>query len=80
MDNMELNMEEMEEVSGGKRHFKPEKDREGWTQYRVEQNDNLIKIAKKFGIPDYRKIQEWNPHIDKEKYMIRTGEYLWIKL
>ena len=79
MENKELNLNEMEAVTGGDRHFKPEPDREGWIQHKVEGGETLIRIAKKYNIPDWTKIQEWNPHIDKEKFMIRAGEYLWIK-
>ena len=80
MDNMnELNLEEMEAVTGGKLHFKPEKDRPGWIQHKVSSTDTLIKIANKYNISDWRKIIDWNPHISRETKMIRTGEYLWIK-
>ena len=79
MENMELNLNEMEEVVGGKRHFKPEKDRKGWLQHQVQSGETLIKIANLYGISSYKKIIEWNPHIDPETNMIRAGEYLWIK-
>ena len=39
----------------------------------------LIRIANKYGISDWRVIRKWNPHINPETNMIRTGEYLWIK-
>ena len=80
MDNMkEMNIEELEEVTGGKQHFKPEKDRKGFIQHKVTATDTLIRIANKYGISDWRKIREWNPHINPETNLIRTGEYLWIK-
>ena len=79
MENKELNMEEMEQVSGGKRHFEPENDVPGWIQYKVAPGDTLSKIAGKYGIQDWREIRKWNPHIDEKTNMIRTGEYLWIK-
>ena len=79
MDNMELNVNELEEVTGGKRHFKPEPDKPGWILHKVSATDTLIRIANKYGISDWRKIRQWNPHIDKTTNMIRTGEYLWIK-
>ncbi len=78
-EKMELNLEEMEDVSGGKRHFEPLPDRAGWIQHKVSATDTLIRIANKYGISNWRKIIEWNPHINKETNMIRTGEYLWIK-
>ena len=81
MDNMnEVKLEELEEAAGGKRHFSPEPDRPGWLQHKVTATDTLIRIAERYGIADWRKIREWNPHINKETNMIRTGEYLWIKL
>ena len=80
MDNMnELNLNELEEVTGGKIHFEKEPDKPGWTQHKVSSTDTLIKIAKKYGISDWRKIRDWNPHINHETNMIRTGEWLWIK-
>ena len=84
MDNNELNVnelnaDELEEVSGGKIHFEPEPDKPGWIQHKVTATDTLIRIAKKYGISDWRKIRDWNPHINKTTNMIRTGEYLWIK-
>ena len=79
MENKELNLNEMEAVTGGDRHFKPEPDRKGWLQHKVEAGETLIRIANHDGIKDWHKIREWNPHINKSTNMIRTGEYLWIK-
>ncbi len=79
MDNMELNLNEMEEVVGGKRHFSPEPPKAGWLQHKVVPGDTLIRLAKKYNIADWRKIREWNPHIDHKTNMIIDGEYLWIK-
>ena len=76
---VELNPEEMEEAAGGKRHFEKQPDKDGWIQHKVAPSDTLIKIAKKYGISDWRKIRDWNPHIDHNTNMIRTGEWLWIK-
>ena len=78
MDN-ELNLNEMEAVSGGKQHFSPEPDRPGWIQHKVTHTDTLIRIANKYHISDWRKIREWNPHINPKTNMIIDGEYLWIK-
>ena len=75
----ELNAEEMEEVSGGRITFKKRQDKAGWIQHQVTATDTLIRIANKYGIKDWRKIREWNPHIDPKTNMIRTGEWLWIK-
>jgi len=79
MGNMELNLNEMEKVVGGDRHFKPEADKDGWIQHKVVPGDTLIRLANKYNISDWRKIREWNPHIDKTTNMIIDGEYLWIK-
>ena len=80
MENVEMNLNEMEEVSGGKSHFAPQKDKAGWIQHKVEPGDCLIRLAKKYHSPDWRMIREWNPHIDKTTNIIVNGEYLWIKV
>ena len=79
MEDMELNLNDMEEVAGGKRHFKPEKDKKGWLQHKVGPGDTLIRLAKKYNVPDWKLIRDWNPHIDHTTNMIIDGEYLWIK-
>ncbi len=79
MENMELNLNEMEEITGGQIHFKPEKDKKGWLQHKVVAGDTLIRIANKYKVPDWKLIREWNPHIDHKTNMIINGEYLWIK-
>ena len=81
MDNTnELNLNEMEEVTGGKIHFKPEAARGGnWIQHKVGPGDTLIRLAKKYNVSDWKLIREWNPHIDHKTNMIIDGEYLWIK-
>ena len=83
MDNLnekvELNEGELESVTGGKISFEKRPDRAGWTQHKVTATDTLIRIASQYGIGDWRKIREWNRHINPETNMIRTGEWLWIK-
>lgn len=83
MDNLnekiELNEEELGDVAGGKRSFTKRADRDGWTQHQVTATDTLIRIAEHYGISDWRRIRDWNPHIDHNTNMIRTGEWLWIK-
>ena len=78
-ENREVNLEELDEVTGGRLHFTKEPDRPGWFQHQVQRKDTLIRIAEKYGIKDWKKIREWNPHINPETNMIRDGEYLWIK-
>ena len=79
MEAVELNMEEMADAAGGAQHFTKQADKAGWIQHKVVAGDTLTRIAKKYGIGDWRKIREWNPHIDHKTNMIITGEYLWIK-
>ena len=80
MENMnELNLNEMEQIVGGDRHFKPEPDKKGWLQHKVVPGDTLIRLAHKYNIPDWKMIRDWNPHINKTTNMIIDGEYLWIK-
>ena len=79
MNLTELNLNELKTISGGKLHFKPEKNRSGWIQHKVSATDTLIRIARHYGISDWHKIIDWNPHISRKTNMIRTGEYLWIR-
>ena len=76
---VELSAEEMDAIAGGKISFTKRKDKDGWIQHKVVSTDTLIRIAKKYGISDWRKIREWNPHIDHKTNMIINGEWLWIK-
>ena len=78
-DMNELGSVELDAVVGGKRHFAPEKERPGWLQHKVGPADTLIRIANNYHIPDWRKIREWNPHINHHTNQLFTGEYLWIK-
>lgn len=78
-EKVELNEEELESVAGGKISFVKRPDKAGWTQHKVTATDTLIRIASQYGIGDWRKIREWNRHINPETNMIRTGEWLWIK-
>ena len=80
MENIkELNLDELEKVTGGKLHFKKQPEREGWIQHEVKATDTLIRIAKQYDIPDWRQIRNWNPHINHETNLLHTGEWLWIK-
>jgi hypothetical protein len=79
LNNVELKEEELEEVSGGKISFEKRPDKAGWIQHKVTASDTLIRIANQYGISDWRKIRDWNPHISHKTNMIRTGEWLWIK-
>ena len=79
-NGIELNEEELEQISGGKISFVKRPDRAGWIQHQVQRNDTLIRIAKRYGIANWRNIRDWNPHINHNTNMIRTGEWLWIKI
>ena len=75
----ELQVEELENVVGGDACFKKRKDKAGWKQHQVKAGDTLIRIANQYGIKDWKRIREWNPHIDPKTNMIINGEWLWIK-
>jgi len=75
----ELSVEELENVAGGRISFEKRPDKDGWIQHKVTATDTLIRIANQYGIADWRKIRDWNPHIDHKTNMLRTGEWLWIK-
>ena len=75
----ELNLNELEGAAGGTRHYTKEADKEGWLQHKVGPGDTLIRLAKKYNVPDWKLIRDWNPHIDHKTNMIIDGEYLWIK-
>ena len=78
MENNELNLNQMEEVTGGKRHFEKEADKPGWIQHQVSATDTLIRIANQYNVPDWTLIRTWNPHINPKTNLIVDGEYLWI--
>ena len=69
INETELNAEDMEEVSGGAFRVPPAK--EGFMIYQVQYGENLTRIAQKF-LKD-------NPRI-KDKNLIRTGSYLYIRM
>ena len=78
-NTVELNVNELENATGGKISFEKRPDKAGWLQHKVGPNDTLIRIANKYSIDNWRKIIDWNPHINRQTNMIRTGEWLWIK-
>lgn len=79
MDNMnELNLNELEEVSGGKGGSKtvlPRKD--GFICYQIESGDTLGKIAKWYNTT-VDKIMAANVGIIKDKNDISAGRYIYI--
>ena len=76
MDNKELNMNEMEAVTGGERHFKPEKDRAGWLQHKVEGGETLIRIANRYRTT-VNYLMDINPTITN-KNDITAGYYMYV--
>ena len=76
INETELNAEDMEEVSGGAFRVPPAK--EGFMIYQVQYGENLTRIAQKFNTT-VNKILKDNPRI-KDKNLIRTGSYLYIRM
>ena len=81
MDNMEeLNLEQIEEVTGGKNEMgmetKPKKMKAGCILYKIKRGDTLGKIAKAHGTT-VKKIMAKNPNIVNEN-LIGMGCWLWI--
>ena len=73
-ENKELNLEEMNEVSGG---YKKPAAKEGFIIYQIVKGDVLSRIARKFNTTEAM-IMAWNPKI-KNKNLIYAGDYLYIK-
>ena len=73
----ELNLNEMEEVSGGKGGSPTELPaKSGYTVYRIVGSDNLTKIAKRYGTT-VKAIKAANPTIDNPNF-IRAGFWIYI--
>jgi len=79
MDNMkELNLNELEEVSGGKggsKEILPRK--EGFICYQIEKGDTLGKLAKRFGT-SVAKIMDANVGLINNQNDISRGRYIYI--
>ena len=73
-ENKELNLEEMDQVTGG---YKKPAEKEGFIIYQIVKGDALSKIAKKFNTTESL-LMTWNPNI-KSKNLIYAGDYLYIK-
>ncbi len=77
MENMELNLNEMENVNGGRGGsptMLPVK--EGFLVHQIASGENLTRIARKFGTT-VKAIMAANPTIDSANF-IRTGYYIYI--
>ena len=79
-DMSELNLEEIEQVAGGKNEMgletKPKKKKAGCKLYQIKKGDTLGKIAKANGTT-VAKIMELNPNI-KNRNLINIGCWLWL--
>ena len=73
-ENQELNMEELEQVTGG---FQKPAEKAGFIIYQIVKGDTLIRIANRFHTT-VALIMQWNPKI-KDKNLIYAGDYLYIK-
>ena len=78
MDKMELNLNEMENITGGAAGSEaPLAPKAGCDVYRIVGNDNLTKIAKKFNTTiDY--LMYLNNGIITNRNFIRAGFYMYV--
>ena len=82
MENNELNLEQMEQASGGAGKVKAgglkEKPAEkpGYVIHKITATDNLTRIANKYNTT-INAILACNPSI-KDKNLIRTGYYIYV--
>ena len=78
--NNELNLDEMEEVSGGKVRAgglkKKPGDKDGFIIHQITATDTMIRIAEKYGTT-VSAIMACTPSI-KDKRWIRTGYYIYV--
>ena len=75
----ELNLEEMEKVTGGGNeggYEKRPRDKEGCFIYRICHGDTLGKIARRNGTTEYR-ILSVNPEIRNPSFIV-VGHYIYI--
>ena len=79
MDNMELNLNEMEEVVGGKNeggYVKKPAERAGRKIYKVVSGDTLIKIARRHNTTA-DKLMAINPELKNKNYIV-AGCYIYV--
>ena len=79
MDNMELNLNEMEEVVGGKNeggYLKKPAARTGRKIYRIVSGDTLIKIANRNNTT-VDKIMAINPELKNRNFIV-AGCYIYV--
>ena len=71
----ELNLEEMNEVAGGK--FTRPAEKKGFIIHQIQKGETLYKIANHYHVT-VDQILSWNPKI-KDRNKIYYGDYLYIK-
>ena len=77
MSATEMNLNEMENVAGGKGGSPKELPRkDGFIAYQIAGSDNLTKIAKRYGTT-VKAIKAANPTIDNPNF-IRAGFWIYI--
>ena len=85
MNEQELNLNEMEEIAGGKGKYDNEKGgssnplppKAGCIVYKVQPNDNLTRIAERYNTT-IAKIMAVNTGIITNKNFIRSGFYIYV--
>ena len=80
-ENMELNLEQMDEVSGGKKHGgydKKPREKAGCKIYRVVHGDTLTKIANRNNTT-VKKIMAVNPELSDPGFIV-SGLYIYIPI
>ena len=79
MDNMELNLNEMEEVSGGKNeggYARKPREKAGCKIYKIKSGDTLIKIAKHHGTTAEH-LMRINPELTNRSIIV-AGCYIYV--
>ena len=79
MDNMEMTMNEMEEVTGGKNEggfTRKPRAKAGRAIYKVKSGDTLIKIAKRYGTTA-QYLMTINPELIRMNYIV-AGCYIFV--
>ena len=78
MDINEVNVNEMENVVGGRGGYrKPPAPIPGLEIYRIKEHDTLIRIAKRYGTT-WMELQELNAEVIPNKNDITTGYYIYV--
>ena len=79
MDNMELNLNEMEEVTGGKNeggYTRKPKTKANCKIYKIKSGDTLIKIAKHHGTTAEH-LMRINPELTNRSFIV-AGCYIYV--